>query len=312
MDIQTHYKQLITLKGGYKPLHAHLDKSNVVTPELLKKAQSASMQEKWYLYRDLKNNYTFEDVYNRSKKSLEIFIKQECPVIRTFVDADAFVGQMCIDALCKLKEDYSELINIEIAIQPLEGLLKVSSRSIFEEACSKADLVGALPSRDNDPEEHLRIIFDIASKYKLPVDAHLDQLNSPHEKETELFLNIKKECNFNYSTNSVHSISLACHNLEYQNYIASRLANEDVGLIICPSAALSMKKINRSSPIHNSIAPLDVLLNNNVKCAIGVDNISDLFMPLVDGDMWFESRLLMEATRIYDLDTISTLATTYI
>ena len=41
----------------------------------------------------------------------------------------------------------------------------------------------------------------------------------------------------------------------------------------------------------------------------GVDNISDLFMPLVDGDLWFESRLLMESTRCYDLDFISDLVT---
>ena len=35
-------------------------------------------------------------------------------------------------------------------------------------------------------------------------------------------------------------------------------------------------------------------------------------MPLVDGDMWFESRLLMEATRHYDLNQIAKIATTYI
>jgi hypothetical protein len=31
-------------------------------------------------------------------------------------------------------------------------------------------------------------------------------------------------------------------------------------------------------------------------------------MPLVDGDLWFECRLLMEATRIYDLDIMSDIA----
>ena len=30
-------------------------------------------------------------------------------------------------------------------------------------------------------------------------------------------------------------------------------------------------------------------------------------MPLVDGDLYFESRLLMEATRCYDLEYISDL-----
>ena len=30
---------------------------------------------------------------------------------------------------------------------------------------------------------------------------------------------------------------------------------------------------------------------------------------MVDGDLWFESRVLMEATRCYDLDLIADIAT---
>lgn len=312
MDIRTHFLNLVEAKGGFIPLHAHFDKSNLVTPELLKKAQEVSMQDKWALYRDLKNSYTYEDVYTRSERALHKLLKQNCPLVRTFADADSYVGQMCVDALCKLKEDYSDIIDIEIAIQPLEGVVDLDARHAFEEACSKADLVGALPSRDQDSAEHLRIIFDIANKYNIHVDAHLDQLNCPSEKETELFLDVKQEMNFTARTNAVHSISLACHDLSYQHEITKRMSEENVGLIICPSAALSMKPVNADAPIHNSIAPLEVALSNQVSIGLGIDNISDLFMPLVDGDMWFESRLLMEATRCYDLDLISTIATTYI
>jgi cytosine deaminase len=312
MDIRTHFLNLVEAKGGFVPLHAHFDKSNLVTPELLKKAQEVSMQDKWALYRNLKNSYTYEDVYTRSEKALYKLIKQNCSLVRTFADADSYVGQMCVDALSELKENYSDIIDIEIAIQPLEGVVDLEARHTFEEACSKADLVGALPSRDKDPAEHLRIVFDIAKKYKIHVDAHLDQLNCPSEKETELFLDIKNEMNFASRTNAVHSISLACHDPSYQHEITKRMAEENVGLIICPSAALSMKPVNANAPIHNSIAPLQVALSNQVSVGLGIDNISDLFMPLVDGDMWFESRLLMEATRCYDLDLISTIATTYI
>ena len=59
----------------------------------------------------------------------------------------------------------------------------------------------------------------------------------------------------------------------------------------------------------NSIAPVKHLIDNGVKVGLGIDNISDLFMPLVDGDLWFESRLLMEASRIYDFKLISDIVT---
>jgi hypothetical protein len=41
---------------------------------------------------------------------------------------------------------------------------------------------------------------------------------------------------------------------------------------------------------------------------LGVDNIADLFMPIVDGDMWFECRMLMEATRFYDIEKVAQVA----
>jgi hypothetical protein len=50
------------------------------------------------------------------------------------------------------------------------------------------------------------------------------------------------------------------------------------------------------------------LLDAGVPVYLGVDNVYDLFMPLVDGDLWFESRLLMEACRFYDIDRVAKIA----
>tara|TARA_Y100000592_G_C5475349_1_gene321961 strand:- start:1165 stop:2103 length:939 start_codon:yes stop_codon:yes gene_type:complete len=312
MDIKSFFLDVVRDNGGFKVLHAHFDKSNVVTPDILMQAQKESMQDKWDTYNKIKANYTFSDIYERSEKALHSLIKQNVSLVRTFVDADMHIGQMCIDALLLLKQNYSDIITIETAIQPIEGVLKKQNYDAFELACSKADLVGGLPSRDPSPEEHLHCLIDIASKYNLPLDVHCDQLNSPQERETELLLNIKKERKFKNPTNAIHSISLAAHPEHYQKVIAKRLASENVGVIICPSAALSMKPLSYLAPIHNSIAPLKLLLESNVRLGLGIDNIADLYMPLVDGDMWFECRLLMEATRHYNLNHIANIATTYI
>ena len=198
-------------------------------------------------------------------------------------------------------------------MEPIQGVCKKEDYKAFRTACSKANIVGGLPSRDLNPQEHLHILFDIAEEFSLPLDVHVDQLNSPNEKETQLLLDVKEKRNFKYKVNAVHSISLACHPEPYQNIIAQRLAEANIGVIICPSAALSMKPLKSYiAPIHNSIAPLQIFHKHGVQMALGIDNINDLYMPLVDGDMWFESRLLMEATRCYDLNLISDIATNYI
>ena len=47
------------------------------------------------------------------------------------------------------------------------------------------------------------------------------------------------------------------------------------------------------------------LLEHDIDICMGIDNIADLFMPVVDGDMWFECRALMETCRYYDLDQVA-------
>merc|ERR1711920_153638 len=83
-----------------------------------------------------------------------------------------------------------------------------------------------------------------------------------------------------------------------------------IGIVICPSAALSMKMLPMQAPLHNSIGPFVKLKAAGVRTHLGIDNIADLFMPIVDGDMWTEARMLMETCRFYDLEQVADWATT--
>ena len=299
----------IRKRGGYSCYHAHFDKAYLMTPEIFSKSQS-SLQEKWNLYRDFKANYTREDLLNRMSRCVVNMINQNVKYIRTFVDADSIVKQKCIDAALELKEIYKDKIKIDIAIQPLEGLECEKSRKNFIKACIKSDYIGGLPDRDSSPSSHLDLLFGLAENLDKPVDIHVGQNNSPIEKETELVLDKIEQHKLKQKVNLVHCISLACQEESYIRQQAKRMQQLNVDVIVCPSAAISMKQ-NHSvyAPVHNSIAPVSILLEEGVNVKLGVDNIKDLFMPLVDGDMWFETRLLMESTRIYNFNKILNIVT---
>ena len=299
----------IRKNGGFKCYHAHFDKSHLMSPKIFSKSQ-ASLQEKWKLYRDFKENYTEEDLLLRMSKCVDNLLSQGTSYIRTFVDADSIVNQKCIDAGIKLKEKYKEKIKIDLAIQPLEGLEDKKSRDNFIKACKKADFIGGLPDRDSSHKRHIEMLFDLAIELDKPVDIHVGQNNLPTEKETELVLDIMEEYKLKQKVNLVHCISLSCQESTYIMNQAERMKDLDVSVIVCPSAALSMKQNHFVyTPTHNSIAPVNILLETGVDVKLGIDNISDLFMPLVDGDLWFETRMLMEATRIYDIEKILKIVT---
>ena len=173
------------------------------------------------------------------------------------------------------------------------------------------DYCGPLPSRDRPtPEKHLDVVLDLAKRLNKPVDVHVDQENNPLENETELLARKTIEHGMQGRVFGVHAISLSAKEEREQDRIIELVKEADMGIIICPSAALSMKQLPMTAPLHNSIAPYAKLRAAGVRTYLGVDNVHDLFMPMVDGDMWTECRMLMEACRFYDIDAVAEWACT--
>ena len=290
--------------------HLHIDKSNTITNSILNKSQ-VHMQEKWYLMRGIKEKYTKEDLKNRMLKVTSKIVNQGCTKMRSFIDVDNIVKLDAFEIALDVKEYWkSRNVELQLGTQLLEGLETNKDIELLNDVAPYADFIGCLPSRDKCPYTHLDIVFSKAKELDKPVEAHLDQLNIPIEKETELFCDFVEKYNYQGKARGVHCISLACHPLEYQKNIAKRLNSLNIGVTICPSAAISMTQHNEYlTPTHNSIGPVKVLLDNNVNVSLGIDNIEDIFMPFCDGDLEFELRLLAESTRIYDPKILINIAT---
>tara|TARA_B100001758_G_C18368932_1_gene590194 strand:- start:123 stop:1040 length:918 start_codon:yes stop_codon:yes gene_type:complete len=289
--------------------HLHLDKSKTMNKDILEKS-FVHMKDKWKLIRDIKKNYTMDDLKKRMFSTSMSLKKQGCYKMRTFIDVDHIVGLKPLYAALEIKHILDKQgIELQLGTQLLEGLESKESIELFEKAAPLVDFIGCLPSRDKNKEKHLDIVFNKATELNKDVEAHLDQCNIPQEKETELFCDFVEKYNYNGKSRAIHSISLACQPIEYQKKIAKRLKKLDIGVIICPSAAISMKQHSEyTAPIHNSIAPIDILLEEGVNIGLGVDNIEDIFVPYCDGNMEFELRMLAEAGRIYDPNTLINIA----
>jgi len=266
------------------------------------------MQKKWALYKHLKETYTLENLIERIGRGVQTMVDQGATHCRSLIDADSTIRTLGVEAALEVKKKYKNKIVFEIGVQPLQGVLDEASRDQFEKACSMADVVGGLPSKDRPtPEKHLDIIMQIAREQNKRLDVHVDQENNPYENETEMLARKTIEYGLEGRVSAVHAISVAAKPVHEQDRIIRLLKDAGVSVIVCPSAALSMKQLEMQGPLHNSIAPVPKLLDAGVPVFLGVDNVYDLFMPLVDGDLWFESRLLMEACRFYDIDRVAKL-----
>ncbi|MGH8552497.1 MAG: hypothetical protein ACRERS_04310, partial [Methylococcales bacterium] len=255
-DMKREFLQLVDRKGGFSCYHSHFDKAYLISLKNLRLSQ-VDMRRKWELYKYLKENYTHEDLVERISRGVESMIGQGVTHCRTFVDADQIVGTLPIHAALAVQNQYKNRIHLEIAIQPLEGVLHAGTRKLFEQACELADVVGALPSKDRpEPEKHLDYVLGLARELGKPVDAHVDQENNPDEDETELLALKTMEYGLEGKVRAVHCISLAAKSAKEQSSVIAKMKSAGLSVIVCPSAALSMKPLDKIAPLHNSIAPV--------------------------------------------------------
>jgi len=304
-NMRAHFLKLVNNLGGFANHHAHFDKAYLVTQDNLRLSQ-VDMQKKWEIYRYLKENYTHDDLVERISRGVETMIAQGAAYCRTMVDADSTVGLLPIKAAMEVKARYKDQIDLEVGVQPLQGVLDPASYEQYAEACRLGDFCGGLPSRDRlQGAKHLDVVLELAKKLGKPVDVHIDQENNPLESETELLAMKTIEHGMQGRVYGVHAISVSAKDEREQDRIIAKVAEADMGIIICPSAALSMKQLPMTGPLHNSIAPFEKLRDAGVRTYLGIDNIADLFMPIVDGDFWTECRMLMEACRFYDIEAVA-------
>ena len=71
--------------------HLHIDKSLTLNTERLRLSQT-HMTEKWKLMRDIKNNYTEDDLKRRMLLTTTLLVDQGCYNIRTHIDVDKIVN----------------------------------------------------------------------------------------------------------------------------------------------------------------------------------------------------------------------------
>ncbi|PIR60826.1 MAG: hypothetical protein COU68_02180 [Candidatus Pacebacteria bacterium CG10_big_fil_rev_8_21_14_0_10_45_6] len=310
-NLKKQFLDAVQAKGGWANCHAHLDKSFYITRASLAESMR-DMEVKWRSADEIKATDTQEQVEARISLGLDILIEQGASKTVSFVDGFSRIGTKAIDAARNVQKKYADNILFKTISQPIAGLTNDQTNlAAYEAVTEKVDIVGGLPSidRPND-KKHLDIIFSLAKNQNKPLHIHTDQENNPHERDTEKVIEFTKKFGYQGRVVLVHAISISAQPKEYRTHIYKELADLGIAVVVCPSAALSMRQLDQySAPVHNSIANVREMIEAGVLVGLGVDNIADYYLPFVDGDMWVETRMLMEATRFYDFDALVDIAT---
>lgn len=311
-------EEVVKKLGGWINAHTHLDRANTfgkkyfdhvnLNPE---EAAQFSLEVKQDFVGNLHTGlaYQSEDLYQRMKSELERAVSLGVREIISFIDVTPDIGLRAIEIAAELKKEFQEKITFKIAAYPIFGFSKPGRWEIFKEGAKIADILGGLPSRDArkggiGADEHIKKIIILGQELGKEVHLHVDQNNDPDENETERLIEAvhwlgspKVEDLTGPTVWAIHVISPSCYEENRFQKLIEGLLRNNIGVICCPSASISMYQIREKvAPIHNSIARILDMAIAGVPVKIGTDNICDIFIPSGDGkvesEIWLASNLL--------------------
>lgn len=308
-DLKKHIIKLIMKNGGWVNTHTHIDRAYILTSKNFKLYQSP-ISAKWDLVDEIKRRSTVNDIYDRMAYVIENMLKQGVTALGSFIDVDEVIKDKAIKAADRVREKYKKNIRIKFINQVLKGVLTPSAREWFDVGTQFVDIIGGLPGKDKGQEDkHLDVLLTTAKKMKKMVHVHVDQLNTASEKETELLVKKTIEHGMQGKVVGIHGISVATHPKVYRYKLYQAMKAAGIKMITCPTAWIDDRRSEELAPMHNAITPVDEMVPAGITVAMGVDNICDIYLPHIDGDMWSELRLMMAATRFFEINELVKIAT---
>ncbi|ASU16093.1 amidohydrolase family protein [Actinobacillus pleuropneumoniae] len=310
--LKSHIRDEIIKKGGWVNSHAHADRAFTMTPEKIAIYQNANLQQKWDLVDEVKRNSTVDDYYRRFSQAIELMISQGVTAFGTFVDIDGVCEDRAIIAAHKAREVYKSDIALKFANQTLKGVIEPTAKKWFDIGSEMVDMIGGLPYRDEldygKGLEAMDILMDKAKSLGKMLHVHVDQFNTPKEKETEQLCDKAIEHGMQGRVVAIHGISIGAHPKEYRKMLYKKMRDSQMMVIACPMAWIDSGRKEDLQPFHNALTPADELIPEGITVAIGTDNICDYMVPLCEGDMWQELSLLSAGCRFTNLEEMANIA----
>ena len=269
---------------GFVESHIHLDKALIADR---KPNMSGTLKEAIAVTAELKPTFTEDDIYERAKKALEMIIPRGVTHIRTHAEFDPAQGFTGFNTIMKLKEEYRNLVDIQVVAFPQEGIYKApgTEELMYEAMEMGADVVGGIPYNDLSANQHIDLIFDIAKKYDKPIDLHQDFSDEADDMSIKYLA--EKTIKEGYQGRVAVGHLTALHALpdaELQPII-DLIAEAGISVMALPATDLHLGARNDEYNVRRAVTPIRKLRDGGVNVCIASNNIRNAFTPYGNGDI---------------------------
>lgn len=282
---------------GFVDSHVHLDKAC-----LLGRCGHArgGLKQAIAAVSAMKRDFTVADIYARGAQVLDSAIARGTTRMRTHVELDPRIGLRGFEAVTALKRDYAWGLDLSLCVFPQEGLTNdPGTEALLVEALERgADLLGGCPYTDTDPHRQIAILFELARRYDVDLDFHLDFDLDPAWMHLDEVCRQTIACGYEGRVTIGHVTKLSMLAPGALARVASRLREAGVAVTVLPATDLYLMGRDASHAVPRGLAPAHRLVESGVVCSVATNNVLNPFTPFGDGSLLRMANLYANAAQV--------------
>jgi cytosine deaminase len=212
----------------------------------------------------------------RARNQLELCIANGATHLRSHVTVDASVGLTPLETILAVREEYRDVIDIQLVAFPQSGILACpGTAELLDEAVDLGcDLIGGLDpaSFDRDAKAHLDVVFGVAGRRGVGIDIHLHDADMLGIFELEEIAARARALGMQGKVAVSHAYALGDVSIDVARRCGDVLADSGVAIMT-------------NAPGNHPFPPVLELRQAGDTIFGGSDNIRDSWWPYGDGDM---------------------------
>jgi cytosine deaminase len=278
----------VALPGFIEP-HLHLDKAFL---HRRLPARFGTLDEAIRVTAILKSKQEREDVLDRSRQVLDMAVRNGTVLVRAHPDVDPIQGLIGVETALQLKEEYRDLLDLQIVAFPQEGWLKTAGvQELMETAIDLgADVVGGCPYNElswEDTVSHIDKVFDLAQKRGLDIDMHVDFADDTKDRRfatTQYIARKTIDVGYHGRVALGHVTSLGSLKPDELKPIAELLREADIHIVTLPATDTYLGGRRDEVNPRRGLTPVRALHAAGVNVAYSSNNVRNAFTPFGKAD----------------------------
>ena len=240
----------------------------------------------WSGYKEKLTNKSVKDkIYKAIRKQILSGIQH----VRTHID----IGDpdlIALEAMLEIKEELSDLVDIQIVAFPQEGIYGcTNTEELLEEALLQgADAVGAIPHYEFTRELGLKSldkVVALALKYGKMLDIHCDEIDDSHSRFLETLATKAMMEDIGDLTTASHTCALGSYNNAYAMKLERLIKVSGINYVVCPIENIHLQGRGDSYPKRRGLTRMKELLDLGANISLGQDSIADPWYPMGNGNL---------------------------